>query len=104
MAVSVKPAQGEDVAVDDDEWVVVKDRSIERGWGMSLFAKENGHSAPEGARRIDRALVKHGYAKTLGEAKAMVTEGRIAIDGVPAMKADERAELGQLTIDGRALD
>lgn len=104
MAVSVKPAQREDVA-GDDEWVVVKDQSIERGWGMSLFRDRcMTHSASEGARRIDRALVKHGYAKTLGEAKAMVTAGRIAIDGVPAMKADERAELGQLTIDGRALD
>ena len=58
---------------------------------MSLFAKENGHSASEGAKRIDRALVKYGYARTLGEAKAMVAAGRVALDGAPAMRADERA-------------
>ena len=45
MVVRAKPARREDTAVDDEEWVVVKDRSIERGWGVSLFAKENGHSA-----------------------------------------------------------
>lgn len=104
MVVRAKPARREDTAVDDEEWVVVKDRSIERGWGVSLFAKENGHSASEGAKRIDRALVKYGYAKTLGEAKAMVAAGRVALDGAPAMRADERAEMSQLTVDGEAFD
>ena len=116
MVVRAKPARREDTAVDDKEWVVVKDRSIERGWGVSLFAKDNGHSASEGAKRIDRALVKYGakridralvkygYAKTLGEAKAMVAAGRVALDGAPAMRADERAEMSQLTVDGEAFD
>merc|ERR1712159_101732 len=75
MVVRAKPARREDTSVDDEEWVVVKDRSIERGWGVSLFAKENGHSASEGAKRIDRALVKYGYARTRRARRCAGDEG-----------------------------
>jgi len=89
---------------DTDDWVVVKDdRSIERGWGFSLFGKENEASFESARRkRVDRTLIKYGYAKTRTEVDEMINRGRVCVEGVP-VERDARVLLSALAVDGKAL-
>ena len=95
----------------EDDWVVVPDdRSIERGWGVSLFTpredgKENERDAGDGRtmKRLDRALVKRGLCKSSGQAKKMITNGLVFVDGVRATRVEQRvASATSLEVDGTA--
>lgn len=94
----------------EDDWVVVPDdRSIERGWGVSLFAsrddgKENDRDAVDGrTTRLVRALVKRGLCKSSGEAKRMIMDGLVFVDGVRATRAEQRvASATSVEVDGTA--
>ena len=92
------------INVDDvDDWIVVKDdRSIEKGWGFSLFGKENEATFESAKRkRVDRLLMKHGYAKTRSDADDMIKDGRVCVGGAP-VERESRVLLSALTVDGKA--
>lgn len=92
---------------NDQDWVFVKEnRSIERGWRKSLFfgvgidvEGENGRSRLE---RVDRVLTKFGYAKSSGEAKKMVANGSVTMDGETVARGDQKVDRERLVIDGEA--
>ncbi|CEF97247.1 RNA-binding S4 domain [Ostreococcus tauri] len=93
---------GEVDVVDADDWIVVADdRSIARGWGAALFEKQRHGASSESShhRRLDRALVRRGLAKTSGEAKKMITEGRVLVSGVMATRVEQRVALEDVSVE-----
>jgi len=92
----------------DQDWVFVKEnRSIERGWRKSLFLgvgidKENdeGENGRSRLERVDRVLTKFGYAKSSGEAKTMVANARVTMDGEAVVRGDQKVDREKLVIDG----
>lgn len=96
---------------NDQDWVFVKEnRSIERGWRKSLFFgvgidKENdveGENGRSRLERVDRVLTKFGYAKSSGEAKKMVANGSVTMDGETVARGDQKVDRERLVIDGEA--
>jgi len=54
-------------------------------------------------RRLDQLLSSLGYCSRR-EAEKVVKEGRICIAGVPATRADQRANPREVTLDGKPLE
>ena len=54
-------------------------------------------------RRLDQILASLGYGSRR-EAAGWVAEGRVCIGGVPATRADQKADPAAVTLDGEALE
>ena len=54
-------------------------------------------------RRLDQILSSLGYGSRR-EAAAWISEGRVSINGVPATRADQKADPTHVTLDGSPLD
>jgi 16S rRNA pseudouridine516 synthase len=54
-------------------------------------------------RRLDQILSSLGYGSRR-EAASWIAEGRVLIDGIPALRPDQKADPSRVTLDGRPLD